>query len=1032
MNHRGCQRVLLRCVTEEPIHALLTVLCETEEIVSEYSFALCGGEAEAAVMLPAAKQDMDTVWRITDTKGAVLSETKVLWKRPRELTLYVMTSSHTDIGLHNSQYIQRYNSSVFTDKAKALCDETKERPEENRYRYVMEGTWFFENYIWDRSEEEAKDLIENYIRPGKIGVCCCVAGNHTQMYGLEELCMSTYEKSKLEEKYHIKTRTMSMIDNNGITMSLIAPYANAGIENIIFAPNQWNPIPSTVWKTDKKTEGYTWNPEAQGGGARIDIRYTSNLPMLFYWKDAASEKRLLVWGSTQYGFGGEFWGISQRKQPTQNTVGEIETVLEKNLPVFESRYPYDVWLFEAYDDDMEPNLYLADTIELWNTEWAWPRFRMLGNPDEPFDRVREKYQDQIPVLEGDITGGWYQHPLSTPELAAKKFALDRLLPTAEKMATLACLISPKHGYPKTDFRRAWDALLFHDEHSYGTSGYQGKRVYETWIQHNDWLNKVKETAKREIQKALSVIAGEISTDKDSLVVFNPTSSSRKEWVEDREGTYALLEIPAMGYRAEPRETFRKFDFECRNDPCPVVENQYYRVSFGNNGAVKSIYDKERKRELLSRKSPYGANEPIYTKDNHRTYEIPGQAKFEVKTSPERIVVRVWNRDSIAGADLIRTVTLDHVAKRIDFDNELFHARDFYNNCRYDRYLYFAFPFEVPGARRYCHLNGSVAEYGKTITGHGTDVYMAVNEWCCVENEEIGVALIMPDSTLVEFDHIHPDKTDWGNPGEGSSIYNYVANDWLQMHAYGSDYFNFHFRYSIVSYEGGFEQAKIPVTAEQLCTPVQKIKVGIQQGKYKENSRSLLETDSAMRLIGLKCAGDGDGMIARFYGKWDDPEIKSELLLDEKMEALTTNEQEKMVPVKGEHGFHTCILGKETLHFTQREPEKREADEVGSVYTGLMTSPAAARGEDPGHLYLLWGKAEDEDIVCYRLYRGETSDFVCDEGSLVSEVDPGKYRVVSYEDRGLENYKKYYYRVCGVHEDGSMGKLSQVFSGITKE
>lgn len=1042
VDKRGLQRCVISCTTSNAMHVRLHVWKDDEKMVDNYLFALNGGETEAVVFVPVQEQECETRWQITDKNGNILSEEKVLLKKPRQLTVYVTTSSHTDIGLHNSQYIQKYYSSEFTDDARVLCDETAERPEENQYRYVMEGTWFFENYVADRSEQKSKELIENYIKQGKMGVCCGIAGNHTQMYGLEELCMSTYEKSKLEEQYGISSKTMTMIDNNGMSMSIIGPYADAGIENIIFAPNQWNPLPSTVYKMNHRATNYTWNPMAQGGGARIDIRYTSNLPMLFFWKEEHSDKKLLVWGSTQYGLGGDFWGMNEWKDPYDwnwHRTSEMEDTMSINLPIFEEKYPYDIWMFEAYDDDMKPNLFLADTIRDWNAKWEWPKFRMTGNPDEPFDLIREKYSDIIPVLTGDITGGWYQHPLTTPELVAKKFELDRLLPVAEKMATLAGLVNPDYTYPVTDFRRAWDYLLFHDEHSYGVSGYQGKRVYETWMQHNDWLNKVKKISEDEISSALAELASHISAEEDSTVVFNPASSKRTEWISDGNGNYALAEIPAMGYTVIPQKDFKAFvyadDTNTGNDkPCcaPVVENKFYRLTFSANGSICSIYDKELGSELLNENASYAANELVYTKDNHKNFMVPEDAEFTVQTSKERTVVTAVNKNSIAGADIIRTVTLDNITKRIDIDNELKHARDFYNKRRYQRYLYFSFPFAVKNARRLCHLNGSMAEYGKTITGHGTDVYMAANEWCCVENGDIGVALIAPDTTLVEFDHIHVDKTDFGDVGDGSEIYVYAANDWLQMHAYGGDYFNFRFRYSIVSYIGNSKNAEIPRIAEQICTPVQSVNISAQKGRFHESSHSLIEMDTSMRLIGLKRAKDGNGVIARLYGAWDDPAINSELLSCAEMTVLTPNEQKDYKPVSSEHGFYTCKLGKDSVYLKVREPKEQESDEVGTVHTGLITGPVAASGEDADLLYLLWGHAAAEDITHYRLYRGETEDFICDETTFVADVDPGKYRVISYEDRGLGKYRRYYYRVCAVHADGHCGKLSEVFSGITKE
>ena len=81
-----------------------------------------------------------------------------------------MTSSHTDIGLHNPQYHQRYWSERFIDEAAALCEETAGRADEDRYRYVMEGAWFWENYPMDRGESAARNVVEKYVKTGRFGI----------------------------------------------------------------------------------------------------------------------------------------------------------------------------------------------------------------------------------------------------------------------------------------------------------------------------------------------------------------------------------------------------------------------------------------------------------------------------------------------------------------------------------------------------------------------------------------------------------------------------------------------------------------------------------------------------------------------------------------------------------------------------------------------------------------------------------------------------------------------------------------------
>lgn len=1043
----GLQRTELKYDCSRVVHLFLEIRDKEtgEEILQGYKAALNCGKDTTVLMLPAPERSFQSLWRFTDRQGQVVLEREVFWEKPRERTIYVMISSHTDIGLHNSQYIQRYNSSRFIDMAGKLCDETQERDECDRYRYVMEGTWFFNNYGMDRGREAALEICDKYIGTGKMGVCCGVAGNHTQVYGLEEMCRSTYEKKRLKENWDVESETMSMVDNNGMSMAMIQPYAEAGIRNIIFAPNQWNPLPSTVWKCDYLQSGYTWTPNAGGGGARIDVRYDSELPMVFFWEDGSGH-RLLVWASNQYSRGGAPFGFCADRNDFRYTVETMEEHMAGHLPLMEEKYPYDLWLVASYSDDQEPSPEQTDMFRDWNAKWMWPRIRTLGNPDEPFHLLREKYEDRIPVLKGDITGGWYQHPVTTPELLAQKFETDRLLPTAEKWSVTAGVLNENYEYPAEEFRRAWDGLLFNDEHSYGTSGYQGRRVYETWMQHRDWIDKAQETAQKEIGKALKVISEKIASDSKKVVVFNPTALDRCEYIlSDDAKKYSLAHVPSFGYRTVSERDFHPVDSQVEEtDRPPVIENAYYRIVFTQNGSFGSIVDKELNRELLSQGCEFHGNELVYTKDNHSTFLVPDKAAFQVIREREKTTVVVRTRESHLGTEIVQYISLPDYEKRIDIDNRLYHVKDMVNNSRYFRFLYFAFPFAVDNCRRYCHLNGTAAEYAKDVTGHGTDVYMAVNEWCCAENSDYGVALLMLDSQLVEFDHIHPDKTDFGDTGDGSGMFVYSANDWLQMHTPGGSHLDYRFRYSIVSYRDNYKKAGIPQKAELFANPLQTVMIGEQKGILDSESHSFLKVGTGQRLVCLKRADDGDGIIARLYGEGENAAFEDgygrqltakRVRIDESpMSENRDTEEQNDADFKG---FSTYRLGQGRITLKERtvgniRGQNGAPAPVGSVYTGLITQPKAAAGENPGQLYLLWGQNMEGDFSHYKLYRSEEAEFEADETTFVADVMPEEYRVGRFVDCGLKEHTCYYYRVCAVNAGGQCSEMSDVFYGITKE
>ena len=501
----------------------------------------------------------------------------------REWTLYAVKSAHTDIGLHNSQYIQRHGTVRRIDEARRLIAADPDDSDPGAFRYVAEGAWFWGNYPQERGEAAAMSVATNEIARGRLDVDVTCAGNHTHLYGFEELCRSIYTKRELEDRWGIKTRTMLMTDNPGISWSIVAPYAEAGVEHVLFSPNHWNPHPSTIWKMDVNRPWSRNNPDAGGGGSRIDVRWDSAIPMLFWWQAPQSAARLLVWTCPHYGRGGEPFGIITAWNKMK-PMSESEPMMARQLAKMEARYPYDVWLFADYEDDEWPSTRQADLFKKWNAKWKWPQLRTCGRLDEPFDRVKARWGDKIPTLRGEMTSGWLQHAACTPALLARKMAADRALARAETLTAVKAA-RDKVAYPAEDLRRAWDALIWNDEHSYGVSGYSGRRVFETWMQHRDWIERAERVALDLIQRA----------------------------------------IPGMIiHKGNPSVLI------CHDG---LTENRWYRVAV-TNGVVYSIYDKELVRELLE--GP--ANEFRYTRDNHKTWMRGDEAERALGAEVEQ---KVW-------------------------------------------------------------------------------------------------------------------------------------------------------------------------------------------------------------------------------------------------------------------------------------------------------------------------------------------------------------------------------------------------------
>jgi hypothetical protein len=1087
------------------------------ELVKNILENITVGSNTLLTYVPEPKETVQSRWVLLDTNGNKLAEQQLTRQPPRHWTFYLVSSSHVDIGLHKSQYKQSKMCGDYIGEIRKLVDQTVDVPADARYRYNIEGTWFWSNYPKDYGEVKAKEFVEQYVKPDFVSIGASQAGNHTQVYGFEELCRATYYKKELKDRWNLDKDTMVMADNNGITWAIVTPFADAGIKNILWLPNRWNPV--------------------SVGGSRVDVGLESKIPLLFYWLAPDQKSKMLLWAGDHYWNSGGGIGMGGRGTPPQ--LPKVEQTLSKKLIGLEEKYPYDIWVFSRYSDDEFPNRYNADFVQNWNKKWLYPHFITVGNLSEPFNKIREKFGNQIPTLSGDIPSSWAQHPVCTPELLAQKFEADSLLPTAEKLSTIARLLDPNYIYPLQQFRRAYDALLLNDEHSYGTSGYKGRDVYETWLQHRDWIGKAEQTAQTESKRALKSIAEKISVQKQSVIVFNPMLQSRVETitVSIGNGQTAKIrtpEIPPLGYTVidlpqTPQKTVRK----AVTSP-PVLENRFYRLTFADDGTISGIFDKELNRELIDTAATFRCNQFVYTKDAHKTFVSPKNAMFEYLSDAFAQTILVKLDDPNTLATIEQEISLPNDEKRIDIDNRFKHVYDLFNKKRYYRFGYFAFPFAVKDFNFRAQINGCVLQPKIDKTGHTTDSYTAAREWVSVGNNDFTIGLVQLDSNLVEFGKIHADKKEMNLPASSSHIYSYIFTDWLQMHTHGGSAINPRFRYVITSQSGNWRKAGISKIAERASTVLPTTIVQQpQKGTLPEKSHSFLsvsskENDSNIRLLTLKLSEEPEGgIIARFHETAGLPVENAALVGVPQDTTLTEcsvaeidrtplsgqnismlpfgystirmkfNENKiaqpkpklKMkndasvtiswLPVKdavqyniyrGEYaGFETDIyhllttvtqpeltdkylnLGQEyfyriaaitsrlnqgvvseTLAVTTDAGGNSPPAPIGSFETGLVSLPKTAHGDNPNHLYLIWGKNRESDISHYELYRSETNGFTPDSNNFVAKVESGPYRVVTFEDSGLKEFTQYYYRVRAVDKTGHAGEMSPEFTGTTRE
>ena len=1011
------QRVEITAVCDAPVEKGVVKIWSGDKLFHQHEVgALTQGTNSLSILLPEPKKTHSTRWKLfSGTK--VVSETKLTWTPPRHWQLYVIKSSHIDIGLHDSQYVQRYLANSCVDKAEDLAEKHTDWPEASRFRYVVEGLWWWQNYVQDRPVEQIDRIVERYCKSGLFGIAASHSGNRTEMYSSEELCRSTYCIQQARDRWNLPMDTMLMVDNNGLTWPLVTAYADAGVKYAGFFVNAWNPgakKSALGWGKDSSRDYVGAGGER--GGSLIEVGWDTEMPHLFYWLGPDKKSRLLVWTSPTYTSGGHDFGLGDSNKKV------AEKKMLQHLSKLENKYPYDIWLLPFYHDNESPGLSMPSFAKDWNARWRWPEIRTVGDLSVPFRQVEKRFGDKIPVLSGMITAGWAQHPASTPSLLAAKREADRLLPVAEKLATLARLTDPGFIYPALELRRAWDCLICNDEHGYGVSSYKGRKVFDTWMQKRDWLAKAQETAEQQCSRAMQSMAAQVSGK--GVLVFNPTLQSRSDCVEIepseafkghslvrspdgrifpgvvQDGKFRFLasDVPPMGYL---RFELLKGDVapvktKDASEP-PMIENRYYRLQFKVDGSISSLYDKQLKRELIDPDASYRCNQFLYSSDFNKSFSSPEKACFKVEKSTLETKVTATMDDVVTGAEIVQCVTLPNHEKRIDIDNRLNHVKDLAHKSRYNSFGYYAFPFEVPQGRFRIGLNGCSADAYKDQSGLSTDTYHAARDWSYVGNGEFGVSLVQLDSMLVECGKIHKMKNVIEGEPVSSHLYSYIFNDWLFSHAYetGPSHINLRYRYVISSHAGAFSDSGVEQLAERICAPLlAKEILGNGKGALPSDSHSFLSTDApGVKLLALKMSeAPGGGLIARFHE--------------------TGGNQVDAMKVKLGMGDDLCLI---SCSVTEDNRALMKSASLSMSSYGYATMRIEKRGESPAapdvkhkvteqSVFLNWEPVKQ--TTQYNVYRGEKRGFKADACHLIATVGG-----TSFTDNGLKSASTYCYRVC---------------------
>lgn len=765
--------------------------------------------------------------------------------------------------------------------------------------------------------------------------------------------------------------TMLMVDNNGITWPLVTAYADAGIRNLVFLPNAWNP--KTV------------------GGSRIDVGWDSPLPHVFYWQGPDGKSRLLVWANPHYTTAGVAFGLKERS--LEAAAGKTAA----QLRLLESRYPYDVWLTSFYWDNEVPSDAFARFAKAWdaliaNDEHGYGTSHYKGRPvydtwmqkrdwieragataKEEAARGLKALAAQVPAqgpaifvfnptLQARAETVEVELPEScqgletirlsvgtaaavkrgsrlafqAPAIAPLGYAVFPLAPGAASRATRRD--SPKPPAVENDFYR----LVFAEDGS--IRGIFDKQLHRELLDPSAPHHCNQLVYTRDAHKSFSSpgkASFEIETSPLAQVVI------------------ANIDDPVSGAAIRQRVSL------------PAHEE---RIDIDNRlDHVRDLAQKDRWSRFGYYAFPFAVPGGTFRVGLNGCIARPGEDQTGHGTEaylPARDWAAVGNEQF--GVALVQQDSHLVECGMIHADKQAFGRRP--------------------------------------ATGH---LYSYLfNDWLYGHAHVIGPSHMNLRYRYTIYSHAGR-FADAGVPRLAERVVAPVLSIAIAQAQKGNLPAN---SCSFLS---------VDASNVELLTLKQSEKPGggVIARFHETEGRSVASQDVRAKWTSNPCA------TACSITEQD-----REALLRPAVSLLPFGYATLRFRGESRFGTSGAPEKRQiaTVPAAVKGDKPSVPAKVGIVYTGLISEPRAWRGDTPDLLYLQWGQNREPNLSHYELYRSRSPDCPASDKTFVAEVPPGPYVVVPFTDQGLKPHTKYYYRVRAVDRDGRKGPPSAVCVGITRE
>ncbi|HUV04711.1 MAG TPA: hypothetical protein VMX94_06350, partial [Armatimonadota bacterium] len=463
-------------------------------------------------LVPIAAVDKPTEISIKAGEAGSITHTV---KPQKRWTVYLTPHTHFDLGFTDVQTRVWDVQMRYIEEAMNICEETKDWPEESRYRYTIECSSLLEKFSERHPDKMAK--LAELMREGRMEVAGEYINLLTELCGGEELCRSFYPLARFRDKYGITVTTAMHDDIPGITWQMSQLFQGAGIRYLTLRAN---PVRAKfLWeRPEAPTRPFLW--EAPDGSS-IMVWYTDSYREANFFRGDCSPDTMEKFAGTDEG------------HPYNQVLRFIARQEKKGTPV-------DAIQLRMGGDNISPTINPCYWARTWNERWAYPRLVMATNRMF-FERI-EPFRPQLEKHRGDITDWWADGAGSS----ARETGMNRMSHERTAVAeTLGALVG------KRPLGNTWDLyreMLLYDEHTFGSSGRirtnDPANAAEQWKIKSGFAREADHLSRKLMDEARDSLAQAVRSDKVTrLVVWNPSSWARSGIIEVKLPEYRVVYDP---------------------------------------------------------------------------------------------------------------------------------------------------------------------------------------------------------------------------------------------------------------------------------------------------------------------------------------------------------------------------------------------------------------------------------------------------------------------------------------------------------